>query len=605
MTQQTIFSAAGLGAGAHTLVLTQRADSSGTGHYTDIDSYVTDDGAVAVTGTHYIDNSAGSGCSDAGAGTSTAAPWCDFVPVQRHALAAGASLLLARGDSWSGPLILTGSGTSSSWITLGAYGSATARPIIHGSGAAADRTIVLQNPDYWHVQDLELTNAGMGFLAEYTTLGHHGLDVHGLSAHDLSGIFDASPRQADYPDLQNSTAITVSAAGTPVTTAGQSVLSGLSIKNNLVHNAAGVYLTADPLLTGTPEFAPSTFTGVDISHNNISNSIAPMVAVEAAQGPIVEDNWMDCSGHHAEPQGTTCFFVSDVSSALIQNNVIMNMPDTGSPDETGIDFEYKVSNDVVRGNFFANNAGAGIELLQLGRAGDYSTGSVIEENTFYNNGGAGSSQRGQIAVYAPSAAGPSVAIQHNDYEVSPNGLVSGAGGSANTTNVTLTDNVAATTEYPSAWQFAATQGANGWSEQSYSGLSSSWTNMTTYTASPSQWTASSGSAIDAFVLTPGVTASQWVAREWTAPSAGTVQIRGRVFKADLTGPATSVLIERNGTPVWPTTGGPYATVGATDQSGINSDLTLTVAAGDIIRFVAYGNGSAGTAVSWTPSIDYK
>lgn len=604
--QQSMFSATGLASGAHELVLTIRSDTSGTNHYSDIDAFIADNGATAISGTHYIDNASGSGCTDAGAGTSAAAPWCDFALIQGQALAPGAQVLLKRGDSWNGPLQLTGTGTSGSQITLGAYGTASALPIIHGSGSASDRTVVIQNPDYWHIQDLELSNAGEGLLVEYTSLGHHSLDIEGLYAHDLSGIFDATPRQADYPDLQNSTAITISAGGAPTPSSGQTVLSGLTVRGNTVHNAAGVYLLDDPAVSGTPVAALTTFTGVNISHNTFSTSAAPILAVEAAEDPAIESNWVDCSGHVAEPQGTTCFFISDVDGALIQNNAIMNMPDTGSYDETGIDFEYKVSNNAVRGNFFGTNAGSGIEFLQLaGRPGDYSTGNVVEENDFYNNGGASNAQQGQIAVFGGTA--PTLSIQHNDYELSPHGFISAANGASNTANVTQTDNIAVSVEYPAALHFSSVQGSNGWHEQSYSGTGSSWLDMPMYSTSAAQWTASSGSSIDAFVLNPGATASQWVSREWVAPHAGTVVIRGRVFKDASSGTATSVLIEHNGVFVWPTSGGgSYASISGSDLSGVSADITQTVAAGDVFRFVVDGGGaSSGAATSWTPSIDYE
>lgn len=604
LTQQTIYTAANLGAGSHTLVVTVRSDSSGSGTYTDIDGIITDDGLSPITGTHYVDNAAGSNCSDAGAGTSTSAPWCSFAPVQNRTLSAGAQLLLKRGDSWTSSMTLYGSGTSTSWITIGAYGTGSL-PVIRGNDQAADRTIVLKNPDYWHIQDLELSHAGNGVLIEYTTLGHNGLDIHGLNAHDLNGIFDGAPAQSDYPDLQNSAAVTISAAGAPVTSAGQVVLNNATIRDNVIHNAAGVYVQADPGRTGTPAFAPSTFSNMTIAHNNFSYSAAPILAVEAAQNAAVESNWIDCSGHQAEPQGTTCAFFSQVASSLVQNNVIMNMPNTNSPDETGIDFEYKIQNTAVRGNYFANNAGAGIELLQLqGRPGDFSTGNTIEENTFYNNGGASSSQKGHIAIDATGTTGPTVTIQHNNYQSSPNGFISDVNGTPNLTNVTQSDNNVSTAQYPAAWQFATIQGSNGWHQQGYSGTGN-WTDLPTYTATPSRWTG--GDAwIDAFILNPGTSSNQWVAREWIAPSAGTVDIRGRVFK-DQTGAIADVLIERNGTPIWPASGGnPYYTVGSSDINGVSTDVSISVSSGDVIRFVEYGHGAgSSSAASWTPSINYR
>lgn len=602
-TRQTLYTASGLSAGAHRLVLTTRGDTSGTGFYTDIDYFIADDDLGTITGTRYIDNREGSGCSNSGTGSSISAPWCDFAPVQDRALAAGAQLLLARGGVWTGSVRLTGGGTSASWITLGAYGTGS-RPVIQGTSQPSDRTVVLQDPDYWRVQDLELRNAGMGLLIEYTSHGHHGLDIRGLYAHDLTGILDVQPKQIDYPDIQNSTAITISAAGAPVTTAGQSVVSGITIRNNLVHNAAGVYLVADPLINGLPAFAPSTFANVDITNNNFSRSAAPIIAIEAATAPVFEGNWVDCTGHAYEPQGTTCFFVSKVDGAMIQNNTVMNMPDTASHDQTGIDLEYKVRDTKIRGNLFANNAGAGVELLQLGRAGDYSTNTLIEANTFYNNGWGGSpGMSGHIAPFGGGAAAAQVMIRANDYQMSPTGFVNAVGNNPALANVTQVDNSSASSMYPSALHFSGTQGQNQWRNQSYSG-SGNWTDMPTYTASPSRWTAGGGSSIDAFTLVPGVGSSQWVARTWIAPSSGTIRIHGQATKYDDSGTAASILIEKQGSFIWPISGGPYETIAAGDRAGVTTNITTTVEAGDVIRFVVHANGVTGGAVSWTPSISY-
>ncbi|TFC50494.1 right-handed parallel beta-helix repeat-containing protein [Cryobacterium shii] len=602
LTQQVLYTASGLPGGSHTLVVTVRSDSTGQGTYTDIDLISVDDGLTSITGTRYVDNRVGSSCSNSGAGTSTSTPWCDFTPVNDRTLAPGAQVLLARGASFAGPLRLTGSGTSSSWITLGAYG-AGALPIIHGSGLATDRTVIVTNPDYWHIQDLELTNAGMGLLIPFTSLGHTGLDVHGLWAHDLFGIFNGRGEVADYPDTQNSSAITITAAGVPTTSLGQNVLSNISIRDNRTQNTSGVYLMADPGFTGTPSYAPSTFSNIDVTNNRFEEAKAPMIAIEASSNVKFVGNWLDCKGHVYEPQGTTCFFLTAVDDVVIQNNVVANMPDNSTHDQTGIDLEYAVNNVRIRGNLFANNAGAGVEMLQLAnRSNDFSTGTVIEQNAFYNNGASG--QKGHIAIDSYVSTPPQATIRDNVYQVSPNGFISNVNGNPPLTNVTQSNNLSVSSIYPAASQFSSTQGQNGWASQTYSD-SGVWTNMATYTAVPSKWSAGGGSSIDAFTLTPGVGSSQWVARTWTAPSAGTVRITGRVAMNAVTAAGSSVLIERNGTPVWPTAGGSYYNLSAGDRNGVDADVTLAVAAGDTIRFVVYAGNATGAATSWTPSISYQ
>lgn len=602
--QQVLFTAAGLSAGPHQLILTTRADSSGAGTYTDIDLLIADNGLSAISGTRYVDNRNGSNCSNAGPGASSSAPWCDFAPVNDRALAPGAQLLLARGATFTSPLRLTGSGTSSSWITLGAYGTGPL-PKIQGTGLAADRTVVIQNPDYWNIQDLELTNAGMGLLIPYTTQGHTGLNIRRLWAHNLTGLFNERGGVADYPDTQNSTAITITAAGAPLTSSGQTVLSNVSIRENRTENASSVYLMADPGFSGTPPYATSTFSNVEIIGNDFREAAAPMIAVEAASNVVFSGNRVDCRGHVYEPQGTTCFFISQVDGALVQNNLLYNMPSNSAKDETAIDLEFGVNNIRIRGNLFANNSGAGVEMLQLAnRPGDRSTNTLIEQNTFYNNGGTTTGQKGHVAIYNdPGTTPPQATIQGNAYQVSPNGFISNANGAPNLTNVTQSNNLSASSIYPSAWHFSGTQGDFGWRHQSYSGTGV-WTDMPTFSSPDSRWSAGAGSSIDAFTLTPGVGSSQWVARTWIAPNAGTVVITGRAFMNDVNAPSADVLIEKNGASVWPTGGG-YQSISAGDRDGVTSNITLSVAAGDVIRFVVHANYAANAVVGWAPSISYQ
>jgi len=564
--------------------------------------------AATLTGTYYVDNSAGSGCSDSFTTTSPSQPWCDFTPLNGNSLGPGSQVLLANGDTWDQPLYLSGSGTSSNWITLGSYGTG-ARPIIEGNGNASDRTVVLTNVSYWHVQDLQLTNAGEGLLVEYTTLGNVGLDIHDIYAYDINGIFNASPQQTDYPDIQDSAGITISAAGAPTTTSGQTVLSDVSIRDNETYNTSGIFLIDDPANDGLPQSATSTFSGVQIVHNYLHDATAPQLAVEAAENPLVANNYVDCSGEQYAPQGTTCFFVSDVDSAAIQNNVFVNVPDTGSSDETAMDLEYKISDAMVYGNYFGNNAGAGIEMLQLAnRPGDYSTGSDIADNTFYDNGGAATSQQGQIAVYNdPGTTPPGATIRDNVYEDSPGGWISNVDGDPDLSNITQSDDLSVSSEYPVGYNFSNTQGYLNWYEQGYSGGGSNWTDLPTYDGTTNQWQGDGDAIVGNFGLQPGSTSNEWVARVWVAPQTGNIAIRGRVFKSTDTGDTVQVLIQQNSSFVWPGSPSTYQTVDGTDQSGYDTNVDLSVTAGDTILFVVYdpsGTDHSGDFTSWTPSISY-
>lgn len=560
--------------------------------------------AATLSGTFYVDNSAGSACSDTAPGTSPSAPWCTFNPANANTFAPGSQILLRRGDTFGQALTPAGTGTSSAWIGIGAYGSGN-RPVITGTGAASDRTIVLRNPDYWRIQDLELANAGQGIYVDYTTDDHTGLDIERIYAHDIQAVFHGSPAQTDFPAIYNSSAIAVEVSGAPVPASGHSVVSNVTISDIEATRTAAVYLVG----TSAGLSYPATgIKDVDVSRVYAHDSHAPEFAVEPASNLRLTDSYVDCGGHVAEEQGTTCVFLYDIADSVIAGNVFVNMNHTGSPDETAIDVEGRSDNLRISGNYFGDNAGAGIELLQLaGRPGDYSTNTVIDSNTFSGNGNAPGSEHGQIAVASdPSVPPPSGTVSNNVSTWAPWAFISNVGGTPDLSDITQTNNTAVSTIYDSAFQFSGTQGSNGWREQSFNS-GGGWTDLPTHNATVNRWEGSGGAFVGNFELRPGSGTDQWVSRTWTAPAAGSIAIRGQVFANGTTGNGVKVLIEQNGTAKWPTDPDylTYRSIAATDHTGYASDVDLTVNAGDTIRFVVWAaSASSDDLTSWTPSVSY-
>lgn len=105
--------------------------------------------------TYYIDSSAG---ADSNTGLSQAAAWQTLGKASGVIFQPGDALLFKAGGSWTGTLSLRGSGTVSSPITVGRYGSG-AKPLLQGGGAVAT-TVELIDASYWEIADLEITNAG-------------------------------------------------------------------------------------------------------------------------------------------------------------------------------------------------------------------------------------------------------------------------------------------------------------------------------------------------------------------------------------------------------------------------------------------------------------
>lgn len=560
-------------------------------------------GHVIATGPkYYVDNRASSNCSDNNPGTSADAPWCTFDNVNSRTFAAGEQILLARGATWQQPFQPKGSGIATNWIAVDAYGTGV-RPILRGNDKATDRTIILKDPDYWSFSNLEISHAGEGILIDYTSLGHAGLNFSDLYVHDVNTTMDRNPRQTDYPGIQNSAAITIGADVAAPTTS-QWIVKDITVDGLEAQNTQGVYvLCGGGLLTATDysSFPPHSVRNVIVKNGYFHDMPAPGFCDESMVDSYFYSNRIDCSGHRAEPQGTTCFFTWLMTHAVIANNTLDNMTDTVSNDESALDLEGFLDKMTMRGNYFSNNAGCAIEFLQLGRSGDYHTNNEVSSNTFVSNGNGYGMHGTSLWEVTFTGVHPSGVIRDNLYS-EKNGLTSGYSAPI-FTGFTLTNNtpVAQTSIYNAPSGFSGTQGQNQWSYQSTAG--SAWSNIAAYDAAANRWT-SGGGYIDRFNQLPDGCAGCGVARAWKAIATGTISIRGRVFKNDASGgDGVKVAILKNTSVIWPTTGAP-SPLDANDLSGLDTNLDgINVTAGDQIRFAVYaGSNNAGDLTSWAPTI---
>ncbi len=101
---------------------------------------------------YYVDSVAG---SDSNTGTSTSAPWQTIPKVNGNVFLPGDQVLFKRGSVWTGRLTPKGSGTSSSQLVFGAYGTG-AKPVINGGGGT--QAIALWDNSYITIRDFEITN---------------------------------------------------------------------------------------------------------------------------------------------------------------------------------------------------------------------------------------------------------------------------------------------------------------------------------------------------------------------------------------------------------------------------------------------------------------
>ena len=120
-------------------------------------------GSSAAPTTYYVDSTAA--CP--GSGT-LASPWCDFSVVDSTTFQPGDQILLKDGDTFTSEMVLYGSGTSTSYLTVGTYGSG-ASPIINGDDNTSFIGIDLFNNSYVEIEGVAFENAGLGILINDST----------------------------------------------------------------------------------------------------------------------------------------------------------------------------------------------------------------------------------------------------------------------------------------------------------------------------------------------------------------------------------------------------------------------------------------------------
>ncbi|MBM7568379.1 hypothetical protein [Paenibacillus sacheonensis] len=572
--------------------------------------------AEASNTTYYVNNQSGSNCSDSGSGTSTSQPFCSFTPINNiGTFSSGDQILLARGSSYNQQMVVNGTGSSGNWITIGAYGSG-ARPIISRNSNESDRAIRLTNPDYWRIQDLEISNAGTGILVGFTNSGHQGLEFRNIYLHHIKGIHQGSGSGAntssgDYIWNSAGIEITLKDGFTESPYWNQPVINNMlfdyiSGDNNLDtiridwFGGGYSYVTSD--IQRHDAATNVVMNHLDIRDNDQGGGTTgcdDSMAIKGVYGFTIMNSTFDEGGKCYSASGTASFILLFVKDGNFFNNVFTNVPNTGSPDQVAIDYEHSSVNINVNNNYFGNHAGAGPSILAFNSniAGitNHLDNLHIDSNVMVNNGAS-------IRI-AGGGLTPNGRIGDNLYGDSTFMTIEN-GANAGSMNQTNNKSISASNIYHSGFQFSGTQGSNNWSYQSYNG--SSWSNLSYYDSSAKAWQTNSSTSVPSvkqFEQAPGTSGK--IARAWTAPSTGQISIRGRILKSDYSGgDGVTARITKNGTRIWPSGGD--QSIGYNDKVGVEQVLdSISVNAGDVIRFEVDGSGNnTADTVSWSPAVGY-
>lgn len=356
-----------------------------------------------ASGTFYIDATGGDDSND---GQSEGTAWQNITRVNDFTFEAGSSILLKRGETWSGQgMMFKGSGTDGSPIKIGAYGTGD-KPLLEGLGASKG-LIRLFNQEYIEISDLHITN--LGAVKDGLRRGIHVVadnfgavnhmhftnlkftDINGTDGLD-GGVF------ANEDDEKRSGAIYAEIRGDDVQTYFDDLLlersyfydvGNTGFANTSHWSELELNSTFDSnTVPGTEDehyihnFVPSK--NVVIRRNRFENINSQGMIIRTAENPIMEYNlFYYCSiGRGSD---NACFNSKTVGAVWRYNESCFTEYTEGKSDGAGIDSDLRSKNTLIEYNYCHDNEYGGVITTGGSFAGAFNDSTIIRYNVLINN----------------------------------------------------------------------------------------------------------------------------------------------------------------------------------------------------------------------------
>ena len=326
--------------------------------------------AHAATGTtYYVDAATG---SDSNSGTSPSAPWQSLAKVDATAFQPGDTVAFQGGETWTGGLTVTSSGTAAAPITVTSYG--TGRAVIAGVDAV-QAAVTLSNVHDVHVTGLEVTN-GLNE-AVSTTVDYRGIYVVAKDTGDMPGIVISDNYVHNIDGYGTSR---IGEGGIAVGVRGDTTptwFSNLQITGNTVENVNAYGIStfttwcADCDIytpeTGIPASEVSAtrqpYTNLLIADNYVENVAGGGITPQYADNAVVEGNTVDmaASNRLIAGGGNVGIWWQGTNNILVQYNSVLrtavNDLNSDPTDDMAFDADMGTTNSVVQYNYSDDNSG--------------------------------------------------------------------------------------------------------------------------------------------------------------------------------------------------------------------------------------------------------
>ena len=300
---------------------------------------------IRPTRTFHVDADSG---DDARDGLTPQTAWRTFRNVRGRVLGPGERLLLKRGCVFRDELVVGAAGAPGNWAEIGAYGTG-GRPQVRRTRHFNDRAVYVRDASCLVVRDLIVCNAGSG-LTVFAAPGKGNVLVERCLAHHVEGGYRFNAH--GIPEWRD--------ARGP---AGHAQYAGLAVvgaRNAVLRDCEMYQCSGGFGVSGTNTFVNRLFV-----HDNYAHNTSPHPS-DSASWSWITDCVFDAAGWHASA-GTMGLMLVRNGGLAIRGCHFLNQPDSGSPDQGGVDFEAFGEDYLVDRCTFRNNAGAAIEILGLHR----------------------------------------------------------------------------------------------------------------------------------------------------------------------------------------------------------------------------------------------
>lgn len=337
-------------------------------------------------GTYYVDASMG---DDANSGTSPDQAWKTLEKVNSIQFKPGSSILLKKGENWTGKLSPKGSGTQELPNLLGSYGEGDQRPVINGGGCE-NGAVELSNQEYWEINGLEVTNYQDGETLgdrENNKTTRHGIYIT-LENFDAGGDHTAESihvRDCYVHDVFGNISNPHSGVGIFFFVSGaedKSRFNDVLIEENELRNIdrSGIIIRSQDI--SDPDTTYNT--NVVIQKNYLESIAGDGIVAKVSKGALIQHNEINSACVRSAGNNAACW-VWQCKDAVIQYNEVYNTGlVNGNLDGQAFDSDYNSIGTIIQYNYSHDNDG-GFVLVIAPEKRSYNVGTIIRYNISEND----------------------------------------------------------------------------------------------------------------------------------------------------------------------------------------------------------------------------